>query len=322
MVEVLDSGMQAEKFLCTCPALESLLLSLLTSCRPMRLFNYVVAARSGDHLLVVNVSQARDLPDRGSIAQKLVGVNDFWDIVFTKQSDQNSLRSFGIAMPLKENIEHETVLVDRSPQPMPDAIHRCAYLVQVPAGTPSGFPLAQFLRKERAEFDAPLAKSLVAHLDTALVEQFLNIPVTQWKAVVQPNCMLDDRHWETVAIGLGIGHGQSAYPDPVKATQPYRQLRARGSLQKSPWWPWVGSCSALDSQSSPQECRTTKRSKASEKRLPRISRYPADSPLDASPFRPYLERLSSTLTGFHFVAGCMLLLNKLHPISVYLPDSF
>ena len=186
----------------------------------MRLFNYVVAARSGDHLLVVNVSQARDLPDRGSIAQKLVGVNDFWDIVFTKQSDQNSLRSFGIAMPLKENIEHETLLVDRSPQPMPDAIHRCAYLVQVPAGTPTRFPLGQFLRKERAEFDAPLAKSLVAHLDTALVEQFLNIPVTQWKAVVQTNCMLDDRHWETVAIGLGIGHGQSAYPDPVKATQP------------------------------------------------------------------------------------------------------
>ena len=25
---------------------------------------------------------------------------------------------------------------------------------------------------------------------------------------------------DTVAVRLGIGHGQSAYPDPVKATQP------------------------------------------------------------------------------------------------------
>lgn len=36
-----------------------------------------------------------------------------------------------------------------------------------------------------------------------------------------------------------------------------------------------------------------------------------------SRFRPLgrnLERLSSTLIGFHFVAGCILLLNKLHPI--------
>ena len=64
----------------------------------------------------------------------------------------------------------------------------------------------------------------MAHLNTALVEHFLNIWVTQRKAVVQPNCMLNDRHLETVAIGLGIGHGQSAYPDPVKATQPEELL--------------------------------------------------------------------------------------------------
>ncbi|MBB5366370.1 hypothetical protein HNQ08_005499, partial [Deinococcus humi] len=32
MVEVLDPGMQVQKFLCAFPPLESLLLSLLTSC--------------------------------------------------------------------------------------------------------------------------------------------------------------------------------------------------------------------------------------------------------------------------------------------------
>ncbi len=147
MVKVGDVGVQAEKFLCTFPVLESLLLSLLTSCWRVRLFDQIVATRSGDHLLVVNVSQTRDLLDCGSRAQKLVGVNDFWDIIFNEQSDQTSFCSFGIAMPSKENTEHETVLVYRSPQPMPDAIHRCAYLVQVPAGNPSGFPLSKFLPK-------------------------------------------------------------------------------------------------------------------------------------------------------------------------------
>jgi hypothetical protein len=52
------------------------------------------------------------------------------------------------------------------------------------------------------------------------VQQFLHVSVTQRKAVVEPNGMLDDEHGETVAVRLGVGHGESAYPDPVKATQP------------------------------------------------------------------------------------------------------
>ena len=58
----------------------------------------------------------------------------------------------------------------------------------------------------------------MADLNAALVQQFLNVPVAQWEAVVEPNGVLDDGHGETVAVGLCVGHGQSAYPDPVKAT--------------------------------------------------------------------------------------------------------
>jgi hypothetical protein len=29
---------------------------------------------------------------------------------------------------------------------------------------------------------------------------------------------------DTVAVGLGVGHEQSAYPDPIKATQPSRRI--------------------------------------------------------------------------------------------------
>jgi len=83
MVEVLDSCLQAQKFLCTFSPLQSLLTSLLTPCRTMGLFNQLVTAGCGEHLLVVDVSQTRDFPDRSSVTLQLIGVNDLWDIVFT-----------------------------------------------------------------------------------------------------------------------------------------------------------------------------------------------------------------------------------------------
>jgi hypothetical protein len=42
--------------------------------------------------------------------------------------------------------------------------------------------------------------------------------------LVQPDGVLDDEHGETVAVGLGVGHSGSAYPNPIKATQPFDEL--------------------------------------------------------------------------------------------------
>ena len=81
----------------------------------MRLFNQIVAACRGNHLLVVDIDQARDFPDRSSVTPKLIGVNDLWDIVFTQQPSQEDLRSLSIAVTLEEDVEHETVLVHCSP---------------------------------------------------------------------------------------------------------------------------------------------------------------------------------------------------------------
>ena len=60
----------------------------------------------------------------------------------------------------------------------------------------------------------------MADLDAALVQQFLDISVAERKMVIQPDGVLDDGHGEAVAVRLGIGHGGSAYPSPIKATQP------------------------------------------------------------------------------------------------------
>ena len=43
--------------------------------------------------------------------------------------------------------------------------------------------------------------------------------------MIKPDGVLDGDHGETVAVWFGVGHGQSDYPDPIKATQPCELLR-------------------------------------------------------------------------------------------------
>jgi len=123
---------------------------------------------------------------------------------------------------LEQDIEHEAVLVCCPPEPVPCAIYRCADLVQKPPGTPPGFPVTQAICEERTELDGPFAEWFVTDHNAALVQQFLNIPIAEGKAVIEPNRVLDDGQWKAVAVGFDVRHGWSAYSEPVKATQPYQ----------------------------------------------------------------------------------------------------
>jgi len=81
-------------------------------------------------------------------------------------------------------------------------------------GIPSGFPVTQVFSEEGSEFDTPFAQGLVTDHYGALVEQFLNIPIAQGESVVQPDLVLDDGHWEAMAVGFRVSHSKSAYLDP------------------------------------------------------------------------------------------------------------
>jgi len=89
---------------------------------------------------------------------------------------------------------------------MPDATDRRTHLVEMPAGTPAGFPLTKSFREEWAEFETPLAESHMADLNAALVQQFLHVSVAERKPVVEPESVLDDAYRETVAVGLEVDH--------------------------------------------------------------------------------------------------------------------
>jgi hypothetical protein len=81
--------------------------------------------------------------------------------------------------------------------------------------------MAQFLGHEWTELDTPFAQRLMADHNAALVEQFLNISVTEGKPVVQPDGMLDDRHGKTVAvrlIGTPLTFEKNALVDGIHVT--------------------------------------------------------------------------------------------------------
>ncbi len=129
MVEIGHSGVQIQELLSAFPSPEPLLTSLFSPCRSMFLLNDVITPGCGDHLLVVDVNQARDLSNRGSVAAELIGMDDLWDIVFSQESGQERLRRFGVPMPLEENVEHEPLLVHSPPKPVSNAIDARTHLV-------------------------------------------------------------------------------------------------------------------------------------------------------------------------------------------------
>jgi hypothetical protein len=48
-------------------------------------------------------------------AAELIGMDDLWDIVFSRQPGQEGFRRFGVAVSLKQDVEHEPVLVHGPP---------------------------------------------------------------------------------------------------------------------------------------------------------------------------------------------------------------
>lgn len=99
------------------------------------------------------------------------------------------------------------MFVHGPPEPIFDTADHDVHFIQMPAGTMSRFPLAQFFGQERRELDVPLAKGFVtddsAAENAAFVKQFLHITLAEGKAV---------------AVGLPVSH--SSQPTGLKSPEP------------------------------------------------------------------------------------------------------
>lgn len=108
----------------------------------MRLFNQVVTARGGDHLAVLHTVEHGKLAHGRTITPELVGVDDLWHVVLTEQSSDERSSCLDITVFLKENVQHGSMFIHGSPQPVFDPADVHVHFVQVTPGTPSGFPVS------------------------------------------------------------------------------------------------------------------------------------------------------------------------------------
>ena len=175
---------------------------------------------------MVDLLKCWKFSDGGPVPGQLVGADRLWNVEFAEQASQECSCRFGISVALQQDIEHDSVLVHGPPQPVTDTADGRTHLVHVPPGTLSGFPVTQLFSNERRKFDVPLPQRVVARLNTALLEQFLHIPVAEREAVVEPNRVLDDADWEAMAIGHGVSHGPTL---PDKLTEPSMGWTPRGT---------------------------------------------------------------------------------------------
>ena len=210
-MEVRDSGVQGEEFLCSFPALEAQLASFLLPGGSMRLLHQIVTAGGGDDLNVLHGVEHGNLTQRRPIAPQLVGMDHLRHVVFPQEADKKGLGRLGVSVFLKQNVQHVPVFVDRSPQPLLDPTDLDAHLVQMPSRTPAGFSMAQFLGQEWGELDVPLTEGFVTDLNTTLVKQFLNVPLAEGEAVVEPQGIPNDTQRESMSIGLPVSHSSAAY---------------------------------------------------------------------------------------------------------------
>ena len=131
-------------------------------------------------------------------------MNGLWEVVFTQQSGEKRFSGLSIAVFLQEDVKHGTLFIDRPPQPVVDPTHDNMHFIQMPPGTPTGFPVTQLLGQEWGKFDVPLVERIVADVDSPLVEQLLNVTLAERKAVVKPQGVPNHAQWKAVSLGFTV----------------------------------------------------------------------------------------------------------------------
>jgi hypothetical protein len=110
------------------------------------------------------------------IAGEFVRDHHAWLVIAASQNlAQKAFGNCLVPPLLHQDVEHDALLVDRSPEPVPLAPNLQQYLIQVPLVPDVCLSASQSRRVARTELGAPLADGLVADDDAALSKQVLNV---------------------------------------------------------------------------------------------------------------------------------------------------
>src|SRR5262249_8565550 len=123
----------------------------------------------------------QDLPFRRAVALQLIRNDHPWHVLEPlEQLTKELLRRLLVAATLHEDIEHVIVLIHGAPQVMTLPVNRQKDLVQVPLVPWLGASTLQLIGVVLPKFQTPLADGLVRHIDAALKQELLTLPISEF----------------------------------------------------------------------------------------------------------------------------------------------
>ena len=128
--------------------------------------------------------------------------------VLFMETPQQPLGRLCVPARLEEPLEHESMLVDRAPEPEAPAADCDLDLVEMPDPARARLPAPKSTGDHGTELPNPAAQALVGDLDPALERQFLDGAQAEREAKVEPDGVGDERRREAMALvaGGGLGH--------------------------------------------------------------------------------------------------------------------
>ena len=136
-----------------------------------------------------------------AVASQLIGYDHARYILKAlQQAPEESLRGLSIPPWLNEDVEHDAVLINGTPQIVLHSLDPDEHLVEVPfvswpwpaAAYTTGMGLAELL--------APAPHSLIGNHNASFSQNQLNIPQAEAEYVIEPDSMADDLSWIAMAV--------------------------------------------------------------------------------------------------------------------------
>ena len=125
---------------------------------------------------------------------QLVGDNDprLDAVLRVEHPMQEALCGVLVPSTLNQDVQHSSILVDGTPEPVPMLVDRERHFVQVPLVAASRMAPTKLGCNQWAELAAPQPDGLITDLDATFGEQLLDITVAEGEAMVQPDGVSDD----------------------------------------------------------------------------------------------------------------------------------
>jgi hypothetical protein len=117
-----------------------------------------------------------------------------------------------ITSRLDQDVEHDAVLIDGSPQPVATTTDADRHFVEIPIVARSRSATPQLQSEGGSELGAPAPYGLVADLNAAFSHEFLDSAKAQVEAKVQPDSVGDDLGWVAMSA---VQRGQGGRHQPI-----------------------------------------------------------------------------------------------------------